>query len=29
MERTPPLIQIQPGHLVRCTEFSMAEEIPA
>jgi len=23
MEHTPPLIQIAPGHMVRCTEFSM------
>jgi peptide/nickel transport system ATP-binding protein len=23
MERTPPMVEIEPGHLVRCTEFAM------
>ncbi|HYH10803.1 MAG TPA: ABC transporter ATP-binding protein [Thermomicrobiales bacterium] len=26
MERTPPLVEIEPGHLVRCTEFAMKDE---
>jgi peptide/nickel transport system ATP-binding protein len=27
MERTPPLVELAPGHLVRCTEFSMKDEV--
>lgn len=27
MERTPPLVEIEPGHLVRCTEFAMKDEV--
>lgn len=29
MTRTPPLVEVEPGHLVRCTEFSMRDEVPA
>jgi peptide/nickel transport system ATP-binding protein len=25
MDRTPPLVEIEPGHLVRCTEFAMEQ----
>jgi len=27
MTATPPLIEVEPGHLVRCTEFSMKDEV--
>ena len=26
---TPPLVEVEPGHLVRCTEFALAGEAPA
>ncbi len=29
MESAPPLIEVAPGHLVRCTEFSMKEDSAA
>jgi len=29
MEQAPPLVELAPGHLVRCTEFSMKDEVQA
>jgi len=28
MTSTPPLIEVEPGHLVRCTEFALKAEVP-
>jgi peptide/nickel transport system ATP-binding protein len=29
MTTTPPLVEVAPGHLVRCTDLSLREEVPA
>jgi peptide/nickel transport system ATP-binding protein len=29
MENVPPMIQVEPGHLVRCTQFEMKAEVTA
>jgi peptide/nickel transport system ATP-binding protein len=29
MAETPPLVEVGPGHLVRCTEFALKEEVTA
>lgn len=28
MTAAPPMIEVEPGHLVRCTEFAMRDEVP-